>query len=222
MTGLRTIAPIGRLTEKSKPSQNQPPPPAKSPGRPLPDLSGRFTHFPQGPELLHLGKARDTSEGGPGAKPEDFPGTEPEYVWFWASRKYYTEPDPLIDHDWVGSPTGLWLFQDPENPDMPREAGGSVSDFVYIMPSGQRIIVRIEGFYWHIGQGAGVQARDAFLIAEAGDPGDQVHRVNDGEFMDDAKGGKAVLLLAKILANDPDIGQLQGGIVEPPRYAVFL
>jgi hypothetical protein len=180
-------------------------------------LTGYFVWKPQGPQLLRLGQKRDTRTGGPGEKPAEFPGTQPEYVWFWGGCKYFHDP---IEGNVTGGK--YWSFQTPENAANPREVGSSVSDFNYNMPSGQQIIVRIEGFYWHIGQGASVQARDEYLIANAGNAGDRVERVNDGDFMGDITGSTAIRLLANILAGQPRIGALQAGTVQPPRYAEFV
>lgn len=215
MAGLRSISKLGSIT----PRQPVAIVPAPSVGpRPQPDL-GRPTLAPRGPAHLRLGQKRVTGTGGPGEKPVDFPGTQPEWVWYSGSAKYHKDPrDPRVG-PFLGG--GLWLFQAPENPDQPREAGGSISDFIYLTPGGTNVIVRIEGAFWHLDQGGAQQARDLYLITHAGAAGDRVVRINDSQFMSDVTGATAIRLLADILAGRPPIGELQGGTVLPPRYADF-
>lgn len=176
---------------------------------------------PKGEALYHFGQKRNISTGGPGEKPATFEGPQTEWVWHWASRKLFFKQEGLgpFDAPWGGL---TWQYQAPENPGNPREAGGSVSDFIYLV-GGQNIIVRIEGFFDHVQRGgAAQQARDNYLIAHAGGAGDRVVRVGDDEFMDDPTGNKAIRLLADILANRTTIPGLAGGTIEAPRYANFL
>lgn len=215
MPGLRSIPKLGSNKPRSPANPVQPPPPGP---RPLPDL-GRPTAAPRGPAHLGLGQKRVTGTGGPGEKPADFPGSQPEWVWYKASADYHRDPPDPRAGPFLGG--ALWLFQAPENPGNPREAGGSVSDFAYLIPGGGNIIVRIEGFFHHIQQGAAQQARDLYLIAQAGRAIDRIHRVNDGQFMADVSGATAVRLLADILAGRAPVGELLGGTAEPPRYGDF-
>jgi hypothetical protein len=195
------------------------PPPAKTAGRPLPDL-GMPTKAPRGPALLHLGQKRQQGFGGPGEQPVDFPGSGAEWVWFWASRKYFWSADHREPRQAPFDGGSTWVFQSPDNPANPREAGASISDFVYTL-GGRNYIVRIEGFYWHIGKGPTQQARDQFLINQAGSGSDEVVRVNDTEFMEDISGATAIKLLAEVLSGNAPVGQLQGGTAQAPRYADF-
>ena len=94
-------------------------------------------------------------------------------------------------------------------------------DFLYTL-AGTQIIVRIEGFYWHIGKGAEQQARDLYLMTHASVGGGRVHRVTDSDYMSDVTGSTAIRLLADILAGRPRVGTLQGGTVAQPRYADFI
>lgn len=221
MAGLRSIPKIPKLGPKSKATVIPVAPVAnKTAGRPLVDLE-MPVKAPQGPELYRFGRAR-TQASPVGAKPEDFPGTQPEWVWYVVSWWYHNEKGSPRNGNYIGSPLGKWLFQAPENPDAPRAPGGSVSDFVYVLPAATHLIVRIEGYYWHIGMGAEVQARDAYLTQHAGASGDRVVRINDGDFMGDPTGATAIKLLADALAGRPRVGALQGGIVESPRYAEWL
>src|SRR6188768_3271310 len=94
-SALHAIPKIGKLTAKSSPLiKPKAPPPATTQGRPFPNMTG-FTMFPQGPQLLKLGVKRDTNLHGPGEKPEGFDGSQPEWVWYWASmRRLNPDKDP--------------------------------------------------------------------------------------------------------------------------------
>jgi hypothetical protein len=175
---------------------------------------------PRGPALLHLGH-RTTGQAGPGLMPTDFPGSGAEWVWFWASRKYFYEMDHLDPKAPPYTGGSLWVYQAPETPGNPREAGGSVTDFAYQVGGGL-VMVRIEGFYWHIGKGPAQQARDQYLMTQAGTGSDRITAVDDTEFMEDGSGATAIRYLADILANRPHIGQLRGGVAQEPRYAASL
>ena len=96
MAGLRSIAGLGSLGPPSpRGVVPHPPPPAKSPGRPLPGLR-EPTLAPRGPALLHLGQRRDT-HGGPGPPPVLFVGSAAEWVWYYASARYHNDPkDPTL------------------------------------------------------------------------------------------------------------------------------
>jgi hypothetical protein len=215
MPGLRKIPGLGSNTPRSPGNPVQPPPPGP---RPLPDL-GRPTQAPRGPMHLRLGQKRQSGSGGPGEHPADFAGSQPEWVWYWASAKYHKNPRDPRQGPFLGGE--LWQFQVPENPAAPRLPGGSVSDFVYLTPGGGAIIVRIEGTYFHLEQGGAQAARDLYLIAHAGTPIDRVVRINDTQFMADVSGATAVRLVADVLAGRAPVGQAAGGTVLPPRYADF-
>jgi hypothetical protein len=220
MPSLRTIPKLGKAGPKSPAGVvAKAPPPTKTQGRPLPDLA-QPTMAPRGAALLHLGQKAPSGTGGPGTSPPTWEGPETEWVWHWCSRKYFFQQEHLDPYQtpWGGL---SWQYQAPETPNNPREAGGSVSDFVYLLGA-TNVIVRIEGFYDHVQRGgAAQQARDLYLVAHAGAEGDRVVRVQDGEFMEDVTGNTGIRLLADILANRPRLGQLAGGVVEPPRYANF-
>lgn len=219
MPGLRSIGKIGKLGPPSRASVTptpQPPPPGP---RPLPDL-GRPTFAPRGPAHLRLGQKRRVGAGGPAQMPAAFPGSQPEWVWYWASAKYHRDPPDPRAGPFMGG--ALWLFQAPENPGNPREAGGSVTDFVYLILGGGNILVRIEGTYFHLEQGGAQQARDLYLITQAGRAIDRVVRINDTQFMSDVTGAAAIRLLADVLANRAPVGQLLGGTAQPARYGDFL
>ncbi len=219
MAGLRQMSTLGTLGPKS-PAGAVPKPPPPPPGpRPLPDL-GRQTMRPRGPRHLRLGQKRRTGTGGPGEHPAEFPGTQPEWVWYWASARLHKNPrDPR-----VGPFTGgeQWQFQSPEGGVHTRDPGSSVSDFTYLLPSGNTVIVRLETEFWHLGQGAAQSARDLYLTTHAGQNGDRVARPHDSQFMGDVSGGVAIQMLADILAGRPTVGQIAGGVVQPARYGDFL
>lgn len=218
--GLRKIPALGKLGPTSPAGSVAKPPPPPTGPRPLPDLAmpvGR----PRGPLHLGLGQKRRTGAGGPGDAPADFGGSQPEWVWHWASRKYFYSRE-RIDPRQPPFDGGIsWQFQVEEGGRHTRAAGASVTDFVYLGP-GANVLVRIEGTYFHLEQGGAQQARDLYLIAQAGLAGDRVVRVNDTQFMGDATGATAIRLLADVLANRAPIGQAQGGVVLPPRYADFV
>lgn len=222
MAGLRSVGKIGKLSAKS-PAGVVPkaPPPTKTQGRPLPDLS-MPVKAPRGPALLHLGQKRPQGTGGPGVQPVDFPGSGAEWVWFWASRKLFYPQDKLDPRQAPYDGGLTWQFADPiaQGVTSVRLPAETTPDFIY-QAGGGRVIVRIEGFYWHAGGGAAQQARDLYLMTHAGQSGDRVVRVNDGEFMEDVTGSTAIKLLADILAGRTRTGELQGGTVEAPRYADF-
>ena len=218
MAGLRKIPALGKIGPASPAGASPNPPPPPSGPRPLPDL-GRPTLAPRGPAHLRLGQKRVTGTGGPGQHPAEFTGSQPEWVWYWASAKYHKDPPDPRAGPFLGG--ALWLFQAPENPAQPREAGGSISDFIYLTPGGGNVIVRIEGSYWHLEHGAAQQARDQFLIAHAGRNIDRVVRVNDGQFMADVSGATAIRLLADVLAGRAPVGQLLGGTAREAAYADF-
>jgi hypothetical protein len=221
MAGLKSIGAIGTLSAKSPPGATaKAPPPNKHQGRPLPDLA-QPEIAPRGTILLHLGRKRQVGTGGPGQKPPTFEGPQTEWVWHWASRKLFFKQE---GRDPYQTPWGglSWQYQAAETPDNPREAGGSVSDFVYLVGA-QNIIVRIEGFYDHVQRGgAAQQARDLYLIAHAGAAGDRVVRISDDLFMEDVSGSTAIKLLADTLAGRTRVSELAGGTIEAPRYANFL
>jgi hypothetical protein len=221
-SALKSIAPIGKLTAKSsaliKPKA---PPPAATQGRPFPNPAG-FTYFPQGPALLKLGVARDTNLHGPGEKPVDFEGSQPEWVWYWASMRRLNPKEDPRKPPFDGGDNGSWMFADPIGATQaPREAGITTPDFIYLQPSGGVIVVRIEGFYWHVAAEAAVQARDLYLMTHFGSGRDRVVRVDDGEYMHDDTGATAIALLSDILAEREPVGRLGGGIAQAPRYADF-
>jgi hypothetical protein len=211
---------IGKLASIATDVPNRPvvaPPPSKASGRPATALD-RPTLFPQGPQMLGLGRKR--TQKGPGMAPTDFEGSLPEWVWYYVSARLHDSPkDPRIG-PFTGSPQGMWFFQVPELPGAPRQVGSSISDFVYVQAQGF-VIVRIEGFYWHTAAPPAQQARDAYLTQHAANEGVRVERVEDGEFMGDPTGETAARLLAEILAGQSRIGAIHGGLAQPPRYADF-
>jgi hypothetical protein len=216
MSGLRTIPPLKKTPAVSSAGVKATPPPAqRAGGRPL-NIVDPFRPIaaPRGPQELHLGQKRVTGIGGPGPQPVDFPGSGAEWVWYDASADYHKDPKDPRAAPYVGGE--FWTFQAPENAANPREAGGTISDFVYLYGA-TSVIVRIEGFYWHWGQGGAQTGRDLFLITHAGAAGDRVVRVNDGEYMFDETGSVAVALLSDILAGH----KFGGGILREPRYADF-
>ena len=214
MSGLRSMSKLG----STKPRHGKTAPPKATGPHPIPDL-GRPVTAPRGPAHLHLGQKRQTGTGGPGAKPVDFAGSVPEWVWYWASARYHKDPRDPRQPPFLGG--ALWKYQAPENAANPREVGESISDFLYLVPGGGNIIVRIEGTFWHLEQGSGQQARDLYLITQAGHAIDRVVRINDGQFMADVTGATAIQLLADVLANRAPVGQLLGGMARPARYGDF-
>lgn len=217
MSGLRSIPRLG--SPKPRSAAKIAPPPATGP-RPLPDR-GRPTFAPRGPAHLRLGQKRRTGTGGPGVPPADFPGSVPEWVWYWSSARYHRDPpDPRVGPFLGGA---AWEFQDPIGPGVTaaRDPGESVSDFRYLMPSGASVYIRIEGVHWHLGQGGAVLARDLTSLIHAGQGGDRVARINDTQFMADVTGATAIRLLADVLAGRPPVGQVGAGTVLPARYGDF-
>lgn len=216
MAGLKAIGRLGTIAHNAPNAPAKAPPPPKAAGRP--PLHDRPTLFPQGPKVLGLGIKRQRK--GPGPKPTDFEGSQPEYVWYFASAKLHDDPkDPRVG-PFTGARDGSWLFQIPEGGEHVRQVGSSISDFVYLQPQGM-VIVRIQGFYWHTGADPATQARDAYLAAHASNEGTRVESVEDSEFMSDPSGATAVKLLAEILGGRSFIGAIHGGVAEPPRYADF-
>lgn len=217
MAGLKAIGRLGSIAGKAPTAPAKAPPPPKAEGRP--PLHDRPTLFPRGPKVLGLGVKR--IQKGPGPKPADFDGSQPEWVWYWASkRKLSPHEDPRVG-PYTGARDGSWLFQVPEGGEHVRQVGSSISDFVYLEPRGMTI-VRIEGFYWHTNADPATQARDAYLTAHASNEGTRVERVEDSEFMFDPTGEAAVRLLAEILGGRSFVGAVHGGIAQPPRYAEFV
>lgn len=220
MPSLRSIGAIGKLSAKTAPGTvAHAPPPTKHQGRPLPNLSTPEV-TPKGPAHLHLGAKRHIGTGGPGVKPADFLGPQTEWVWHWASRKYFFAEEHL---DPYATPWGglSWEYQVASTPADVRSAGSEVVDFVYHVGA-RDILVRIEGFFDHVQRGGAAQtARDLYLIAHAGVSGDRVVRISDDQFMEDVTGNTAVRLLADTLAGRTSISRLAGGTIEAPRYAGF-
>jgi len=221
MGSLRAIPTIGRLTASSPPgSVPKAPPPTKHQGRPLPNLSLPEV-TPRGPALLHLAAKRIVGAGGPGEKPMNFLGPQTEWVWHWASRKYFFNVEHL---DPFTTPWGglSWEYQVSSTPADIRSPGSEVTDFIYHVGA-RDVLVRIEGFFDHVQRGGAAQtARDAYLIAHAGVAGDQVVRISDDQFMGDVTGSRAIQLLADTLAGRTSISKLAGGTIEAPRYAGFV
>ena len=216
MRSLRSIPPLKKTPAVSAAGViARPPPPQRAGGRPLQIVDPfRPLIAPRGPAELHLGQKRVTGIGGPGPQPLDFPGSGAEWVWYWASAKYYKDPKDPRDGVYQGGE--FWVFADPIGAGVTatRDPAEGTADFEYLM---EHTIVKIEGFYWHYGQGGAQTARDLYLISHLGAAGDRVVRVNDGEYMFDETGSVAVALLADILANRWQ----GGGILREPRYADF-
>jgi hypothetical protein len=133
MAGLRSVGKIGTLSAKSPAGTvAKAPPPNKTAGRPLPNLSTP-TVAPQGPAFLHLGQKRRHGTGGPGPQPPDFPGSGAEWVWFWASRKLFFNVEHIDPHQ-VPYDGGLtWQFADPiaQGISSRRLPAESTPDFIY-------------------------------------------------------------------------------------------
>ncbi len=220
MAGLRAIAPPKTIQSARPAALGSPPPPTRAEGRPATALD-RPTIFPQGPRLLGLGTRKDNTTGGPGVKPADFDGTQPEWVWYWASARYHKDPLDPRSAPYGGGAKGDWEFADPIGATQAvRSVGGTTPDFIYHTPGGE-IIVRMQGFHWHTAAPEAQQARDAYLAVQMGTTATRVESVEDGEIMDDVTGNKAVRLLADILAGRSRIGAISGGLAEPPRYGHF-
>lgn len=219
---MKPLKQFGRLATIKGDAPNRPvkPPPAtRYSGRPDTAL-GRPTLFPQGPKLLGLGIRR--GQLGIGAQPPDFPGTLPEWVWYYVSFRMFDDDGDPRQPPFTGARDGTtWWFQVPEMPGAPRQVGSSISDFVYALGTGF-LIVRINGFYWHTAAPPAQQARDAYLETHAQNEGTRVESVEDAEFMGDPTGGTAGRLLAEILAGRSFVGAVHGGIAVPPRYARFV
>jgi hypothetical protein len=222
--GLGTLTSLGNLgTLKSIrsaviPAPLRPPPVPEAPGRPLAEL-GSIVIRARGPELLHLGRKRKMVTVP--IKPTDFPGSIPEWVWYYVScRKLSPKQNPLAP-PYIGDWEGSWAFADPIGATQAKRlVGQTTPDFVYFTPQGQ-IVVRIEGFYWHTAAPPSQQARDRAMAAHLTRFGSRVERVEDHEYMDDATGAKAGGLLGEILAGRRRIGAISGGTAVPPRYAQF-
>ncbi len=217
MAGLKKMGTLG----SSKPSvapQAKPPPATEAAGRPATALA-RPTLFPQGPRVLGLGVRKSRGTGGPGLKPEKFPGTQPEWVWYFASARYHKDPKDARVGPYVGGLEGKWQFADPiaAGVTSAREVGGTTPDFIYFAPTGE-VIVRIEGFYWHTSAPPAQQARDLYVSLNIGTTATRVETVEDAEIMHDPTGAAAVAVLADILAHRSRVGAIRGGIALPPLY----
>ena len=188
MAALKTIGKLQKIGSALSRVVATPPPGATAQGRPPPELDKPVIRS-RGPEVLGLGLGR--KQPGVPAKPTDFEGSIPEWVWYYISGRVIKETSPgYLFAPYAGDPNGIWAFQVPELPGEPRQVGNSISDFVYYMGTGE-IIVRIEGFIWHTAAPPANQARDAYLTSTAASQGTRVERVEDGEYMDDMTGGKA-------------------------------
>src|SRR5262249_43842909 len=132
------------------------PPPNKTAGRPLPDLS-MPTQAPRGPAFLHLGQKRNKGTGGPGPQPPDFPRGGAEWVWFWGSRKLKFNLEHIDPHQPPYDGGLSWQFADPiaQGITSRRLPAESTPDFIY-ESGGGNIIVRIEGYFFHAGANAAV------------------------------------------------------------------
>lgn len=216
MAGLKKLPKLGAITNAA-PAAAAPPPPTTAQGRP--STIPRPTLFPQGPAVLGLGQRRKHGTGGPGVKPVDFPGTEPEWVWFFASARLHDDPEDPRVGPFVGGSKGQWQFADPIAAGVvtARTVGGSTPDFIYLTTGGE-VIVRIQGFHWHTAAPAAQQARDLYNSLHVGNTATRLESVEDGEFMSDPTGGTAVRLLADILAGRSRIGAISSGLAMPPRY----
>ena len=178
MAGLRSIAPAKTIASAAIGALGTPPPPTTAEGRPNTALD-RPTIFPQGPQLLRLGVKKDNTTGGPGLKPTDFDGTQPEWVWYFASARYHNDPLDPFTGPFTGGTQGEWAFADPiGDTQAVRTVGGATPDFIYLTPGGE-VIVRVQGFHWHTAANAAQQARDAYNAVQAGTLS-HPHRIGGG------------------------------------------
>ena len=194
---------------------------APAPAPPRPPRPTGPTVFPRGPALLGLGQKRHEISG-PGIAPAEFllPSTSAyEWVWYWASAKWYHDPpDPRMP-PFSGARSGVWEYQIPTDPGDPRSAGGSISDFLYHEPSGD-VIVRIDTWYFHTTAGPEKQAKDIWQTIHAGGLNTRVERVYDFQFIHDPSGKAAIEALRSALAGEGIIGPGSGGTASQIRDMV--
>lgn len=169
-------------------------------GRP-PKKSTRPAIFPTGPRIYRLGTKPTTGIGGPGQPPEGFltaHNSIDEWVVYWACAKVRGTPQNPRQGPFLGGED--WQYQKPESPTeiglgVGRVTGGSVSDFVFIGPTGRNIVMRLQTDRWHINAGSIVQMRDLFIRDHLRGV-EKVIDIYSSDFMHDPSGDAACRMVA--------------------------
>lgn len=169
-------------------------------GRPQ-KAASRPVIFPTGPKLYNLQRKPTTGIGGPGEMPPGFKTAHnslDEWVVYWACAKVRGTPKNPRQGPFIGGDD--WRYQVPESPTtlglgIGRVTGGSVSDFVFLGPTGRDIVVRLQTDRFHINAGSNTQMRDMF-IADHLRGVEKVIDIYSSDFMHDASGDAACRMVA--------------------------
>ena len=139
MAGLKTIAPLKTvkpLATNDIPAAVKAPPPTKYEGRPPVDPN-KPVIYGRGLEVLGLGIKRGLP-GGPGLAPTGFEGSQPEWVWYYASKRVMEPNSPIRSRgrSWARR-MASWAFTDPIGESHAlRVVGNTTPDFTYMLGSG--------------------------------------------------------------------------------------
>lgn len=222
LPGLGTLGKVPGLGgSQAYPAAEVPRVAAPAPAPPRPPLPDRPTIFPRGPALLGLGQKRHEVSG-PGIAPGDFVGPSTsayEWVFYWASSKWFHDPPDPRTPPFSGARSGVWEYQIPTDPGDPRGAGGSISDFLYHLGTGE-LIIRIDTWYFHTTAGPAKQAKDVWQTIHAGGLNTRVERVYDFQFINDPTGKAAIEALRSAIAGEGIVGPSSGGTADQIRDMV--
>lgn len=176
--------------------------------------------FPRGPQLYQQPEGYPKRIGGPGDKPEDFPGSGAEWPIYWACWPALGLPGSARDTapDYRGFPDAF-AFQDPFEGGRIGGPGGQVFDFVFY-PSrfGPGRIVRVQTEQWHYQAGNTKQVTDALLLTRAAKfyP---VTDIFDFDYMGDETGAAAVKTLKRALAGEIFLNPITAGVTRRGGYS---
>jgi hypothetical protein len=197
----------------------QPPPITAVPSRTI-TPTRRPTAMPRGPRWINIREKR-LSRGGPGEPPPGFvTGTTSavEWIWYWASWVYFNKGGDPRKPPYTGDLINF-EFQIGETPNAPRAVGGSVSDFVYHMASGE-VVIRLDTWYYHITADPAQVARDMYLKQRVHQLGVRVVTVYDTQFVHDASGSAAIAVLHDALLGKEIISPTRSGLAYSVRNEV--
>jgi hypothetical protein len=223
LPGLGTLGVVTGLGgTRAYPASGIPTVAAPAPAPPRPPRPSGPPRFPRGPALLGLGHRR-SDVGGPGIAPAEFillaDASAYEWIWYWASAKWFHDPPDPRRPPFTGARSGVWQYQQATEPGDPRAEGNSISDFLYHLPTGD-MIVRIDTWYFHTTAGPQKQAQDVWQTIHAGGLNTRVERVYDFQFVGDGSGKAAIAALRQAIAGEGVIGPGSGGTAFQIRDAV--